>query len=313
MRDLVRVRELGGMMSVRSVVLALLACAATGTACQSPPSSTSANPLHPTTFFDTGVAAFVSAAKTVADSPVDGTKLSGHPTTGTAGLTVTATAPASVVSGGGTIVTLHGSAPFSKVLISVVNASTVIDGFYEIDLPAALTDQDVLVRFVSPLPAPAFDIQFQAVSASGVVSQPSVFSATVATVGASLIPSVVASYVPNPAPFKNGVPCTITTELGCLWEFKVVLQEFNGIQVTPATLTETVTFASGTTTNTLPIIIPGNGIATVVRTVACGSPTIACVPEAQLAGGTYTYTVNGTDLNGNAFTFTGPVLTLLGR
>jgi len=124
---------------------------------------------------------------------------------------------------------------------------------------------------------------------------------------------VVASYVPNPAPFKNGVPCTITTELGCLWEFKVVLQEFNGIAVNPATLTETATFPSGTTTNTVPLIIPGNGIATVVRTVACGSPTIACVPEAQLAGGTYTYTVSGTDFNGNAFTFTGPVLTLLGR
>jgi hypothetical protein len=51
----------------------------------------------------------------------------------------------------------------------------------------------------------------------------------------------------------------------------------------------------------------------VVRTVACGSATIACVPAAQLTGGTYTFTVDGTDLNGNAFTLTGPVLTLGGR
>jgi hypothetical protein len=301
------------MMSVRSVVLAVLGCAATGAACQSPPSSSSSQPLKPTSFFDTGVVAFVSAAKTVADSPIDGTKKSGHPSTGGSGLTVTATAPANVVNGGGTIVSLHGSAPFSKVLVSVVNSGTVVDGFYEIDLPAALTDQDVLVRFVSSLPAPAFDVQFQAVSPSGVVSQPGVFSATVATAATSLIPSVIASYVPNPAPFKNGVPCSITTELGCLWEFKVVLQEFNGIAVNPATLTETATFASGTTTRTVPIIIPGSGTATVVRTLACGTPTIACVPDDELAGGTYTYTVSGTDFNGNAFTFTGPVLTLLGR
>jgi hypothetical protein len=124
-----------------------------------------------------------------------------------------------------------------------------------------------------------------------------------------------ASGVPTPALQwrKNGVPCTITTELGCLWEFKVVLQEFNGISVNPATLTETYTFASGTTTNTAPIIIPGNGIATVVRIVACGTATVSCVPPEELAGGTYTYTVTGTDFNGNAFTFTGPVLTLLGR
>jgi hypothetical protein len=300
-------------MSVRSVVLGVLACAAIGAGCQGTPASGSLQPLKPTTFFDTGVAAFVSATKTVADSPVDGTKQAGHPTTGAGGLIVTATAPANVVNGGGTIVSLHGSAPFSKVLVSVANSGTLVDGFYEIALPSAQTDQDVLVRFVSSLPAPAFDVQFQAVSPSGVVSPPSVFSATVATAAASLIPSVVASYVPNPAPFKNGVPCTITTELGCLWEFRVVLQEFNGIAVNPATLTETATFASGTTTRTVPFIIPGSGTANVVRTLACGTPTIACVPADELAGGTYTYTVSGTDFNGNAFTFTGPVLTLLGR
>lgn len=301
------------MMSVRCLVLALLVCAAAGAACQSPPASTSLQPLKPTSFFDTGIAAFVAGTKTVADSPVDGTKQSGHPSSAAGDITLTATAPANVVNGGGTIVSLHGSAPFSKVRVSVINAGTEIDGFYEIALPSAQTDQDVLVRFVASLPAPSFDVHFTVVSPAGVVSQTGVFSATVATAAASLIPSVVASYVPNPAPFKNGVPCTFTTELGCLWEFKVVLQEFNGIAVNPATLTETATFASGTTTNTVAIIIPGNGIATVVRTVACGSPTIACVPEAQLAGGTYTYTVSGTDFNGNAFTFTGPVLTLLGR
>lgn len=302
------------MISVRSVVLGLLACAALGTACQKPPASTTSQTLLPTTFFDSGILAFVSAAKTTSPvAPIDGTKQSGHPSGGAAGLSVTTVAPPNVVNSGGTIVTLHGSAPFSKVLISVVNSGAMVDGFWEIDLTSAVTDQDVLVRFVAALPAPSFDIQFQVVSAAGVVSQPGVFSATVATVVTSLVPSVTASYSPNPAPFKNGAPCAVTGELGCLWEFSVLLQEFNGVSVSTATLTETYTFASGTTTNMVPIIIPGNGIGTVVRTVACGSATISCVPAAELAGGTYSYTVNGTDLNGNAFTFTGPVLTLLGR
>jgi hypothetical protein len=298
----------------RSIVLTVLACAMTGAACTSAPPATSSNPLKPTTFYDTGVAAFVESTKTVAAAPIAGSKQAGHPVAGTDGLTVTATAPPNVVNGGGTIVTLHGSAPFSKVLISVVNAGTAVDGYYTIDLGAAHTDQDVLVRFVQSLPAATFDIRFQAVSPAGAVSQPGTFSATVASDATSLIPSVIASYSPSPAPFQNGVPCAITGQLGCLWEFKVLLQEFNGIAVNPATLTETYTFASGATvTDTAPIIIPGNGIGTAVRNIACGSPTISCVPPEQLAGGTYTFSVTGTDFNGNPFTFTGPVLTLLGR
>ena len=58
------------------------------------------------------------------------------------------------------------------------------------------------------------------------------------------------------------------------------------------------------------IQIPERGMETVVRNFACGTGGTACATANQLAGGTYTYTLSGSDSNLNAFTLTGPVLTL---
>jgi hypothetical protein len=278
------------------------------------PQSQSSQPLEPTVFFPTGVAAFISAVKTVEVSPVSATKQSGHPAAATAGVTATASADPNVVSNGGTLTTIHSTSPFNKVLVAIVNAGAEIEGFWELDLTAATTDQTLLIRFASSLPAAAFDVVFRVVTPAGVVSQVSTVSATVASVVSSLHPQVIASYSPNPAPFLNGVRCTFTGTLGCLWEFQIVLQEFNGVAVSTATLTETYTFQAGeVVTNTTPVLIPAAGTGFLVRMLACGTATTSCVPADELAGGTYTYRIDGTDTNGNAFTFVGPSLVLQGR
>jgi len=290
-----------------------LGAALFGTACRTPP-ATSSQPLVPTSFFVSGIAAFIADVKTVALAPTDGSKKSGHPADGSTAIVATANGQPDIVSNGGSIVDVQATAPFNKILVSLSNSGAVIDGFWEVDLPAATTDQTILVRFLPGLPSPAFDLHFQVVSAAGATSAPSVIAETVATAVSSLTPQIIASFSPNPVPFENGARCTMTTQLGCLWEFKVILQEFNGVAVNTATLNETYTFANGlVVTGSAPIEIPGAGIGTVVRTVACGTATTSCAPPDELAGGTYTYTVTGTDANGNAFSFTGGTLTLNGR
>jgi hypothetical protein len=93
-----------------------------------------------------------------------------------------------------------------------------------------------------------------------------------------------------------------------------MIQEFNGVAINTATLNETYTFTSGETlSRSVPFIIPGAGTGTVVRTLACQAATVSCVPADELGGGTYTYAVSGTDINGNNFAFTGPTLVLLSR
>jgi len=305
---------MGVRSSFKYAILTILAAATFGSACQTP-QSTSTQTLLPTTFFPSGIAAFVTDVKAIASaSSTDGSQKPGHTAAGSASLTVTASGQANVVSNGGSLVALHGSAPFNKVFVSLANAGATVDGFWEVDLPAAMTDQTVLVRFVASLPAANFDLHFQVASAAGVVSQQNVISETVTSDSTTLLPQVTASYSPSPVPFSGGSPCVATGELGCLWEFKVMIQEFNGIAVNAATLNETYTFTSGETlSRSVPIIIGGASTSTVIRTLACEAATVSCVPADELAGGTYTYFVGGTDINGNNFSFTGPTLVLLGR
>jgi hypothetical protein len=281
--------------------------------CRGTPLSISTLPLTPTSTFPAGVAAFVQAVQTVEPSPVDGATKDGHPAVSAGGLAVTVTGEANVVAGGATIAALNAATPFQKVFVTILNAGAVIDGFYEVDLPAPVTDKTMLVRFVTAVPAPAFTVRFQVSTLTGVPGPAATIDSTVVSTVASVIPAVVASFDPNPASFLNGAPCPSTNELGCLYEFRVKLREFNGLGVSPATLTETFTFPSGTTVRQIPVVVPGNGTGIFVRTLACGTATISCLPLSDQAGGTYTFSVDGTDLNGNPFSFVGPTLTLSGK
>jgi hypothetical protein len=302
------------MMPVRRSVLAVLVAVALTVACGKGSGTTTTTPSAVTpSFFASGVVAFVSGVRTIDGTGVQAVHLYGRPAASTGSVAPSLTGDPNVVSSGAGVVRLVTSSPFQKILISVANSGTQVDGFWQVDLAAPTTDTSVLVSFVPSLPGQGFDLRFQVVSPAGIVGPPAVISTAVATSVATLRPSVVATYSPSPAPFLNGVACVLSSAQGCLWEFKVLLQEFNGVAVATVTLNETYTFGSTVTTGALPISIPGNGLATVVRTVACGAPTISCVPVSQLSGGTYSYTLSGTDANGAGFNFTGPVLTLRGR
>jgi hypothetical protein len=302
------------MMSGRLKAAAGLLVLAATAGCGSTSSSTSTSPLIPTTFFPTGVTAFISSVQTVSAPAATATSQTGHPATSAGGSALQVSAPSSISSNGADIVTLHDDTPFQKVIVSVTNASAEVDGFYTLTLPSATTDATILVKFVTALPVPAFSLGFRPVTAGGSIGPVAPLATTVATDLTSLSPTIVTSYSPSPAPFLNGANCAFSTQLGCLWEFKVLIQEFNGVSVPTATLTETYTFNDGTvTTNSLPIIIPGFGTATILRTTACGSPTTSCIPASEMSGGTYTYSVTGADVNGKPFSITGPTLVLLGK
>ena len=260
----------------------------------------------------TSVASFVTGLSALGATNTGGAQHTGSPSNPTGGPTPTLTGPSAVVVGGGNIMTIHSGTAFQHVFLTVGNAgtSTPPAGFWQLDLPAAVTDAQVLVTFGNPLPSATFDLQFQTTNAAGlggnVVSQTLTQNLNVATV----LPVVTATYTPNPAPFLGGVACVLSLDKGCMWEFKVVLQEFNGVQVAGAAFNETYTFGSTSTTGSLLVTIPPRGLATVTRHFACGTGGTACLTADQANGGSYSFVIVGADANNTAFNFTGPVLTL---
>lgn len=258
------------------------------------------------------VTAFVTSLSALGTTNTGGAQHTGTPSNPTGGPTPTLTGPSAVVVGGGNIMTLHSGTAFQHVFLTVGNTGSTLtpSGYWQLDLAAAVTDVQVLVTFGNPLPGATFDLQFQTTNAAGlggnVVSQTLNQNLNVATV----LPVVTATYTPNPAPFLGGVACVLSLDKGCMWEFKVVLQEFNGIQVAGAAFNETYTFGSTHTTGSLLVTIPPRGLATVTRHFACGTGGTACLTADQMNGGTYSFVIVGTDANNTAFNFSGPVLTL---
>lgn len=261
------------------------------------------------------VSTYIATFQTIAPPSLGGAVHGGTVSLGPGGPTVTATGSTSVLNGGGNIIALHATSPFLHAFVAVSDTGTAVapTGFYEIDLPSAVTDLQVLVTFAATLPTSSFTLQFMVTDASGAGGSPGTIAETVPANGAGAVPAVLATYTPSPATFLGGTACTLSLQQGCLWEFDVILQEVNGIGVLNATMNETFTFGAQTIQNALVMTIPAHGKATIVRNLACGSSGTACATAAELAGGTYTYTVTGTDTNGAAFSFTGPVLTLLGQ
>ena len=291
--------------------LAAAAALAGSVACNNTP--TSPNIISSAT--GATVSTYVATFQTVASPAVTGTVHGGTVSVGAGGPTVTATGSAIALNAGGNLVALHATAPFLHAFVGVSNTGTATapNGFYEIDLPSAVTDLQVLVTFAATLPSSAFSLQFLVTDASGNGGPASAIALTVPSNGAGAAPAVLASYTPSPATFLGGAPCTLSLQQGCLWEFNVILQEVNGVSVFNATMNETFTFGSQTIQNAITMTIPAHGQATVVRNLACGSGGSSCATPAELAGGTYTYSITGTDQFGNAFSFTGPTLTLSGQ
>ena len=291
---------------MRVSALAAMAALAASVACSNTP--TSPNIISSVA----NLSSFITGVQTVVQPTISGVAHGGTVSIGPGGPTVTATGPTSTVNSGGSIFTLHGTSGFQHLFVSVGNTGGTVStsGFYEIDTPAAVTDIQVLVQFGATLPSKTFDVQFQVTNAASQGGPTAAVTTTVASDTSTLAPSVLASYNPSPAPFLGGVNCVLSSQKGCLWEFNVLLQETNGVGVASAVMNETFTFGATVITRTLNVTIPAHGIETVIRNFACGTGGTSCATSDELAGGTYTYTLSGTDQNLNTFTLTGPVLTL---
>jgi hypothetical protein len=298
------------MMRVRALVA--VAALAGSVACNNTP--TSPNIINGSS---ASVAGFIAQFATLGPPAISGALHGGTISVVPGGPTVAPTGPTTAVQGGAVIVSLQGTSPFQHVFVSIANTGQAIptSGFYEIDLAAPVTNVQVLVTFVATWPASVttFGLQFQVTDANGLGGSTGAITMTASASVAGSMPSVLASYNPNPATFLGGTACTLSLQQGCLWEFDVVLQELNGVGVLGAVMNETFTFGTTTLTGSLNIEIPAHGTATITRNFACGTGGTACATPAELSGGTYTYTITGTDSNGNAFSFSGPVLTLSGH
>jgi hypothetical protein len=300
------------MMRVRAV--AAVAALAGSVACSSTP--TTPNIITGSTAV---VAGFIAQFATIGPPPISGSVHGGSISVVPGGPSVTPTGPTLAVQGGAVIVSLQASAPFQHAFVSIANTgqATPTTGFYEIDLPTAVTTLQVLVTFATTwptnVPNTSFNLQFQVTDVNGLGGATGAITMTASASVAGSVPSVLASYNPNPAAFLGGNPCVLSLQQGCLWEFDVILQEVNGVGVINAVISETFTFGTTTITGSLVTQIPAHGTATITRNLSCGTSGIACATPAELAGGTYTYTIAGTDTNGNPFSFNGPVLTLSGQ
>jgi len=298
------------MMRVSAV--AALAALAGSIACSNTP--TTPNII---TGSSASVAGFIAQFATIGPPAITGAVHGGSISVVAGGPSITPTGPALAVQGGAIAINLQATGPFQHAFVSIANTGQAIPttGFYEIDLPAAATSLQVLVTFAAAWPSGIknFDLTFQVTDANGLGGATGAITMTASASTAGSMPSVLASYNPNPATFLGGAACTLSLQQGCLWEFDVILQEVNGVGVVNATMNETFTFGTTTITGALSIQIPAHGTATITRNLSCGSSGVACATPAELAGGTYVYTITGTDTNGNAFSFNGPVLKLSGQ
>jgi hypothetical protein len=291
---------------MRVSALAAVAALAASVACNNTPTSpnivsSSAN-----------LVSFVTSVKTVVAPSIAGTGRGGTVATLPGGPTVTVTGSTSAANSGANIYALHGSSAFSHIFVFLGSTGGTITatGFYQVDLTAPATDVQIVAAFGAALPTKNFDLQFQVSDANNLSGGAATVSTTVVTDTSTLAPSVLATYNPSPAPFLGGVNCVLSSVKGCFWEFSLILQEQNGVGVPSATLNETFTFGATVVTGALNITIPAHGTSTITRNFACGTGGTACATAAQLAGGTYSYTITGTDSNLNGFTMTGPVLIL---
>jgi len=180
-----------GLLS--AIVASLAVAVACGTSSPTSPSGTS-------------VTNFLSGASTSGGAPVQGSQQSGTPPAPNGGPTATTGGNGSAVAGGSSGVAVSGSAPFQSVVVSAssssgsaslfvpgglggprTSATSTATGFFRIDLPSPVTSQTIVVTFSRSIPAAAFNIQIQLISATGAVGAVATLPVTVHTVSASAV------------------------------------------------------------------------------------------------------------------------------
>jgi hypothetical protein len=114
----------------------------------------------------------------IAAGTVAAVRHSGSPPAGGAGPTVNVTASGTVIPGGSSQVSLIGSAPFTDVYAAVDG----VDGYYQLTLPAPVSNQDVVLTMGQRIPAQTFNLSY-GLGASGTVGGYQAVPVTVVSVG----------------------------------------------------------------------------------------------------------------------------------
>jgi hypothetical protein len=202
------------------IILLIAATAMLG--CHGSPSSNTSPSSHSVTDFASGVTASDGTAANPLPDTFAALNSSGSPPSPTSGgPAVTATANSVVAAGGSNLVQLRASAPFQIVYMSVDGAN----GFFQLNLPTAVSNEMVLLAVSKTVPTSSFNAVYRVAASSGGVGAPSSIANTVqAQVSAA---NLELTYAPNPVPFS-----------GQAWTFFPTLHESNGIGVSITGWTE---------------------------------------------------------------------------
>ncbi len=156
----------GSIARVLVPVVAALLCLRCGGDSPTSPSGSggSVTPPPPATAYV--VSSFVIGV--TSSSGAAGTLRSGGVPQASGGPSVQPAANASVINGGSTQTRLQSAAAFQTVYVSVANVSGGVDGYWEVRLPASVTDTTLIVNLARALPVSAFDLAYGAANAAGV-------------------------------------------------------------------------------------------------------------------------------------------------
>jgi hypothetical protein len=144
---------------------------------------------------------FITGVTAVATNTAASQQSGAPPSAVSGGPTATITGNGNTVNGGSNAYTVIGSAPAQRVFVSVgnvsgngngggglspsavTNAATDADGFWQLDLPTAVTTVQLIVSFGRDIPASKFDIRVQIANAAGTVGTAASITQTVLAAG----------------------------------------------------------------------------------------------------------------------------------
>jgi hypothetical protein len=160
----------------------------------------------------------VAGAGGVAATPLTGILHSGAPPAAASGPSVSLGGSITTSNGGTGVVSMLGSSPFQQVFVSVGQVAGGVTGFWQIDLPAAVTSLQVALNFGPSLPAASFSADFQVASPAGVVGPKSSITVTQVAPGPACTSAAIAA-VPTSQSSGGTVTFTVTAvaPAGCRW------------------------------------------------------------------------------------------------
>lgn len=237
--------------------LALPACGSTS------PSGSGSN-------FPSSVTGVISGATGLGSTPTTGTVQSGTPpgpTSGGGG--ASASSGTTATGGGGNEVTVSGGgAPFNTVFVSAgtssgaatsalgggrTRAETLASGFYEINLPAAVSSVAIGLTYASPLPSTGFDLLIQVANGSSSVSTSTTVHKTVSPTAVVELTGIVFAETGRTTPIDPLPSAVVSTSLD---SHTATTDTTGAFDLQTATPTSNASVSCYTVTITFPGIAP---------------------------------------------------------